>query len=52
MRRLFLVVISLLVVGALPASAHPHVFINNRMTVMFDGGWRHAPGGQFHVDLR
>jgi ABC-type uncharacterized transport system substrate-binding protein len=38
MRRSFLAVVSLLAVGALPASAHPHVFINNRMTVIFDGG--------------
>ena len=38
MRRFLPAFVSLLVLGAQPASAHPHVFINNRMTVMFEGG--------------
>jgi len=37
-RRFLPAFVSLLVLGAQPASAHPHVFINNRMTVMFEGG--------------
>jgi len=37
MRRSFLATLLLFAMGALPASAHPHVFINNRMTVVFDG---------------
>jgi ABC-type uncharacterized transport system substrate-binding protein len=28
----------LFLVGIFPAAAHPHVFINNKMTVVFDGG--------------
>jgi ABC-type uncharacterized transport system substrate-binding protein len=28
----------LLFVGIFPAPAHPHVFINNKMTVLFEGG--------------
>ena len=38
MRRFLPAFASLLVLVALPASAHPHVFINNKMTVMFEGG--------------
>ena len=38
MRRFLLSTLLLLAMSALPASAHPHVFINNRMTVVFDGG--------------
>jgi nickel/cobalt exporter len=38
MRRFFHSAVLLLVMGTLPASAHPHVFINNKVTVRFDGG--------------
>jgi ABC-type uncharacterized transport system substrate-binding protein len=31
-------VVLLLLLAALPAGAHPHVFVNNKMTVAFDGG--------------
>jgi ABC-type uncharacterized transport system substrate-binding protein len=37
MRRLFPPAFLLLFLGALPASAHPHVFINDKVTIMFDG---------------
>jgi ABC-type uncharacterized transport system substrate-binding protein len=38
MKRFLPVLALLLFVSILPALAHPHVFINNKMTVLFDGG--------------
>lgn len=38
MKRFLPVLALLLFVGILPALGHPHVFINNKMTVLFDGG--------------
>jgi ABC-type uncharacterized transport system substrate-binding protein len=36
MRRFFPALLIFLAVGVLPAFSHPHVFVNNRMTVTFD----------------
>ena len=38
MRRFFPSAVLFLVLGALPVSAHPHVFINDKVTVTFDAG--------------
>jgi ABC-type uncharacterized transport system, periplasmic component len=38
MKRSVLVLVSLLAASVPSATAHPHVFINNRMTVTFDDG--------------
>jgi ABC-type uncharacterized transport system substrate-binding protein len=50
MKRFPLAVFLLLVVGALPAFAHPHVFINNKMVVVFDGGALHGISFQWTFD--
>ena len=36
--RFLLCALGALLLAALPAAAHPHVFISNRMTVLFDKG--------------
>jgi ABC-type uncharacterized transport system substrate-binding protein len=38
MKRFLAGLFPLLIVGIFPAVAHPHVFINNKMTVLFEGG--------------
>jgi ABC-type uncharacterized transport system substrate-binding protein len=38
MKRVPAVLALMIFVGTVPALAHPHVFISNKMTVLFDGG--------------
>lgn len=38
LRRFFAGLVLLFLAGVLPASAHPHVFVNNKMIVTFDAG--------------
>jgi len=40
----------LLFVGTFPAQAHPHVFINNKMTVLFEGGTHQGISFQWTFD--
>jgi len=50
MRRLRFTVLLGLLAAALPAAAHPHVFISNRMTVTFDQGMLQGIGFQWTFD--
>ena len=38
MKKLSRGLVVVFLAAALPAFAHPHVFVNNKMTVVFDGG--------------